>query len=310
MVPIFKYISKIRSLFNFGFDYFEYSFIEEKLFHHYNPQKKHRVIRNILDKNFSKLIKEYKSYSISSAEGIAYINKDLPIWVFWQQGIDKMPPIVRASYESILKHSSGHKVILLSMDNIKQYVNIPDWVYAKLKNNKISSALFSDILRNSLLYQHGGIWMDATIFLTSDFDLSEYKVFSIHHKQSETTYVSMSRWTSFFLAGIPNNPFNGFIRAFLLEYVKRYDRLIDYHLIDYTIDCGYRNFDWFRDLVESFPLSNPDIYYFQRHINEVVNNKAFDRIIESTYIHKLDRRVKAPENTDALYYKLLGIKQE
>lgn len=31
------------------------------------------------------------------------------------------------------------------------------------------SAHFSDIVRENLLYKYGGIWMDATIYMTSPF---------------------------------------------------------------------------------------------------------------------------------------------
>lgn len=217
-----------------------------------------------------------------------------------------MPEIVRACYDSVKRHSSGHPVILLTMDNIKDHVEIPDSIYRKLLKGEISSAFFSDILRNTIIYQKGGIWMDATIYLTSDIDLSRYHVFSIHREKTGTTNVSQSRWTSFFMAGVKGNYFNKFISEYLISYVDRFDCLIDYHLIDYTIDCGYRNFGWFRSIVDSFPLSNPDIYYFQQNIDKSIEPEKLAKITCRTGINKLDRRVVCPTDNNALYYKLVN----
>ncbi|SFC61682.1 Capsular polysaccharide synthesis protein [Butyrivibrio sp. YAB3001] len=57
------------------------------------------------------------------------------IWVCWWQGLDQAPPIVKACIESIKKNSGKHQVIVLTDENYKKYVQLPEWVEKKRRNN-------------------------------------------------------------------------------------------------------------------------------------------------------------------------------
>ena len=80
-----------------------------------------------------------------------------------------MPPVVRSCYKSVLKNAEKHPVILITENNITEYVDIPQYIYEKIREKKMTLTHFSDILRENLLYKHGGIWMDATIYMTAPF---------------------------------------------------------------------------------------------------------------------------------------------
>ena len=60
-------------------------------------------------------------------------------------------------------------MILLDENNLKEYVQIDEMVYQKKNKGIIGMALFSDIIRLSLLSAYGGIWCDATLFLIRTF---------------------------------------------------------------------------------------------------------------------------------------------
>lgn len=92
------------------------------------------------------------------------------IWQYWGQGIDeKTPEIVKVCLKSVEKFKNDYTVIFLTDENISQYIDLPDFVYDKLKNNKeFTYTFFSDLLRIALLNAYGGIWLDATIFLTGN----------------------------------------------------------------------------------------------------------------------------------------------
>ena len=66
-----------------------------------------------------------------------------------------------------------YRVIILTDDNYKQYVDIPEWVEEKKKKGVISRTHYSDILRLSLLARHGGMWIDSTFYCTDNV-LDEY----------------------------------------------------------------------------------------------------------------------------------------
>lgn len=82
------------------------------------------------------------------------------IWVCWLQGMEQAPELVQTCF-SRLCAVEKHRVI----DNMLQYADIPSSVLTKWKAGSIPNPNFSDILRTVLLYQHGGLWIDATMLL-------------------------------------------------------------------------------------------------------------------------------------------------
>ena len=55
--------------------------------------------------------------------------KNNTIWIFWWQGEDKMPYIVKTCYESVLKYAPKEcEVVLLTKDNIQDYWDIPNHI--------------------------------------------------------------------------------------------------------------------------------------------------------------------------------------
>lgn len=220
------------------------------------------------------------------------------VWIFWAQGEENMPDIVRNCYKSIKKNAGeSNEVILLDMESIKQYVVIPDIVYEKLYKNKMSLTHFSDILRFSLLKDYGGWWIDATIFLTQELPCFE-SLFTIKNKYNESC-VSRFMWSSF-LWYIPcHHPFPRFVLNGLIRYWKNNDYIVDYLLLDYIIKYYYDHNTLFRREIESLPETNPDVYFFQTERaydtfdilewNEIMKNTCFFKTTYKKKIRKFSR---------------------
>lgn len=85
-----------------------------------------------------------------------------PIWMFWAQGLDEAPPIVRRSVDSIKSFANGRDVIVLDHRSAGDYLGRVPSAYKGL-NHYTSWAHFSDALRLALIAEHGGTWFDATI---------------------------------------------------------------------------------------------------------------------------------------------------
>ena len=98
------------------------------------------------------------------------LGTDKIIWQYWGQGIDdSTPKIVQMCFESVDKYKGEYKQIILTNETIKDYVDIPEFVYEKLENNQeFTMTFFSDLLRVYLLSAYGGIWIDATVLLTDN----------------------------------------------------------------------------------------------------------------------------------------------
>ena len=92
---------------------------------------------------------------------------DEPIWLFWNTGLEQAPEIVKTCYQSIKKYA-GRQVVLLTENNVQNYINMPDYLNEKLKSGVLPLAIYTDLMRVALLEHYGGTWMDATILLTDE----------------------------------------------------------------------------------------------------------------------------------------------
>jgi hypothetical protein len=79
------------------------------------------------------------------------------IWMLWFQGEEGMPWLVRRCYESWVECNPSWEVILLSDENLHQYVDLD---YSSL--SYLGKATVADLIRLELLAKYGGAWVDAT----------------------------------------------------------------------------------------------------------------------------------------------------
>lgn len=88
------------------------------------------------------------------------------IWQFWAQGKEDMPDIVRVCINSVKRNNPHRQVILLTNENLNEYVQLPGFICKKYAEGKVSVQHFSDIIRTCLLFKYGGTWVDATIYMS------------------------------------------------------------------------------------------------------------------------------------------------
>ena len=169
-----------------------------------------------------------KEYIVSKDYVNKYPNR---IWVFWNSGFEKAPEIVKVCLNSIKKHSTGRIVETLDEDNLNQYLKLPDYILKKYKNGKISHQHFSDIVRSVLLRDYGGVWIDATTYLSSDIPqyIFDAEFFAPICYEFDPKQYSEFRGHSiidnhFFSVKFPNNRFFQCMSNFLFEYWKNMDR--------------------------------------------------------------------------------------
>ena len=86
------------------------------------------------------------------------------IWQYWAQGYDQVPEVVRQCLDSVDRWAADYTIIRLSDANVSEYLDIPAFV--QQKRAVFSVAHFADLLRLMLLKAYGGVWLDATVFLS------------------------------------------------------------------------------------------------------------------------------------------------
>ena len=132
-----------------------------------NREKRRLVRSNIISNVIPRDFKRYLPAAASIPERkVVKDDKNEKIWTIWFQGEDSAPKLVKACFRSVRRHCK-QELIVLDEKNIFDYITLPQEIVKKYKDGKIKHAHFADICRVELLYEHGGIWLDATAFVTA-----------------------------------------------------------------------------------------------------------------------------------------------
>ena len=209
------------------------------------------------------------------------------IWVCWWQGEENMPEVVKVCYRSIKKLSGKHPVVLITEDNLKDYVQLPQFIMDKYAAGIISRTHFSDILRFYLLKEYGGIWMDITNFLTAEIDsfVPADSTFYSYKHITEYNNVSQGLWTSYFNASGKGNIIPSYLYESLVSYWNKTDKLEDYLLLDFIFKLGYDNIPAMKKIIDSIPLK--EIGTMRKIMNRKWNGEEWKRYFIQAPFQKL-----------------------
>lgn len=215
--------------------------------------------------------------------------KDAPIWFFWLQGEEYLPLVPKLCLQSIRKHANGHEVIVLTADNYKEYVSIPDILIEMYRSGRLKAAHFADILRVNLLAQQGGLWLDATMLVTQDLpqEIFEMPFFSVKI-ENQGYFVSQCRWAVFCLGAAKGNPLFVQLASLFEQYLTTTDLFVDYFMFDNFIDMLYRRYPIIREQIDVLPLNNPRVHDMAPLLCSHVSDKELEEMTRHTYLFKLN----------------------
>ena len=294
IIAIRLYLVSLFKINNKKYEYFKY---------------KHNVILIYLKKKLKKTISKYKN----KRNNIVSFNEKYPIWVFWWEGKENLPVICNTCYETIKYFSDGHKINFITKDNYKDFVNIPDYFIKKVEKKRYSLTFFSDVLRMCLLYEHGGLWLDLTVLLTKQLqplpEICSHLGFWVPKDNGDIIQtcfgaknwiIREGRWLSFCIYTSKNNLLPEYARELFFEYTRKFNKLIDYFLVDYIISIAYDTNIDIRVMIDSVPDNNPKIHEIlhRLNMNYEYNKKLFDEITEKNNFHKLNWKENFYENTE------------
>ena len=237
------------------------------------------------------------------------------IWTMWQQGEAQMPETVKASMKTIKDFAKRNscEFYLLTDENLADFINIPTDITEKYKKKELSAAHYSDIVRFSLLYQYGGIWMDATLFVSSyaTAEMFEGVFFSLYHPPLDTNKMERTicdyKWSGFFLAGQKGKPYFKHIRDLYLYYVRKYPVFIHYLMMDYFILSEYESNHEFKELVDRLPILAPAerVWFLRDHAHDLFDEKEWEEVLKTTPILKTTYKNKKEEVVPGSYLEQL-----
>lgn len=294
-----KFLSEIK---NFGPVFVFRSHVMTRV--HRGNRYRQKLILSYLTDKYSGIVQPACSNSIKP------MGDNFPVWVCWLQGESQMPPVVKKCYGEMKKFWGEERVKLITEDNIPSYITLPSHILERFERNRFTRTHYSDILRVCFLSEYGGLWMDSTILMTGSISLSDSDFFSIKGEKQDDAYVSDYKWTGYCLGGCAHNPLFDSLKDLLVAYWRDHDRLIDYFILDYFIRLVYDVNPEIKHLIDSTPESNPDVAFFQQHINDPFCEADFKKVCATTSLHKLSwkglPREFTPDGELTYYGYILG----
>lgn len=270
-----------------------------------------------LDKYFAKkynhIIDKYRNAAISGE-----VITEAKIWVFWGQGETQMPPLVKACYRQLTHYNEN--VILVTLENINNFIELPHIIYEKANMGNISWAHFSDIVRNTLLAKYGGLWLDATVWVSGAIPferLSQVDIFSANGKIAHTSR-STCFWTSFeynwstwcMWSKSAENRLFAFVSEMLISIAEHEKQWPDYVIQDYLIYYAYKNIPGIANMLEeskTIPCNNRN--KLATIMNERYNENKYQELIKDNFIFKLSFRANwqttTKDGTETFYGRIL-----
>lgn len=225
--------------------------------------------------------------------------KNRNIWVCWWQGEQSMPNFCKMCYDNLKKNTpSEYKIYLITRENYKQYTDIPEYIVNKMEQGLITITQFSDILRQNLLLLNGGLWLDASIWVTPNY-ISKIDTtlpfWSIKLKKIDDSNVwgqliSKCKWGGFILYGVPDDVVFKFVYGAMCKYYYEHDSTIDYFIQNMLIRIAYDNVPVIQTRIDEIQVSNENLYKLYREMDAPYEEKKWNYYCEDTGIFKLTQK--------------------
>ena len=200
------------------------------------------------------------------------------------------------------RNAGGHEVIVITDENLSDYAHIPDWVLEKVRAGIMSRTNLSDLLRLSLLAEHGGMWLDATFFCAGS--LGEYMdlpIWSIKRPDYLHASVACGMFAGYSLA-CKEGQRHPFVvaRDFFLEYWRNSDRLIDYLLVDYLIVLAQRHDPSVAAAFASIEPNNPRCDDLISLLDKPFEQMEWSSLKGATRLFKLSWKQEFPSQSNGI----------
>lgn len=229
------------------------------------------------------------------------------IWVCWFQGMGNAPELVKKCYQSVIENNPDKEVVVLTTDNINDYVTFPDYIMDKWKSGIIIHTHMTDLLRLELLIKHGGLWLDATVLCTGqapDYFFNSELFFYQCLKPGRDGHASyISSWL---MEAKTNNKVLMVTRDLCYEYWKKNESMWDYFLLHDFMSIVLEKYedDWKRII----PRDNATPHILLLRLFEQYDEEIWNAIKSQAQFHKLsykfsDEKVKI---VNTYYQNIIG----
>jgi len=228
-------------------------------------------------------------------------------WQYWHQGLNEnTSKMVVECLNSVKKHCGDYEIIFLTDKTVSDYIELPSFVFEKFGKNGFSFAKLSDLVRLYLLSAYGGVWLDATIYLTKEIDEQMLKedFFAFQrsgipppdaeiYRKFDPLYFSwnpefQARLLNAFMITKPGNKIVADLLTILLEYWKKEKKAGHYFLFQILFNRMMLNDEW--NKLNCKIIGDTDCHKLQVVSLDKFDQCVFDEIKAKSNIHKLTYR--------------------
>lgn len=278
---------------------------------HKNPQKYRELeVRKFL---FDKLLPEINIPEFNDKKNIVMpqISKKTPVWIFWAQGFDGAPIFVRENLKHTKKIlSSDYVVHALDLNDVLKLVNVPNYVLDKYYSGKIKQAFFSDVIRFYLLDKFGGLWLDATVYLTQNeipndirtadhfiFQDSRFSIDDTSNAKNVLTYIPGSSWLIYSRCG---DYWVSSVYEALNYYLANFNTISYYYTAHLIMGMFFEiHPKWYKEMPK---YDNQAPHMVQNLMSKPFDANLMDKALDSSFAHKLSyKQVYYSENDKKLF---------
>ena len=222
------------------------------------------------------------------------------IWVCWLQGMDKAPEVVKKCFASLQRNCADFEIRVITFENIKQYANLPDYIWKKYQEKKISNTEFSDLLRLALLSENGGYWIDSTVFLTDRIpeEILTSEFFAYHAR----IHLKNNNW---FLKASAGDLIISNMKNLMFEYWKHENRLMNYFLYHLFFDLMMEKNAVLAAKWNKAPLLYDDCYDLEYNFFTPYSETLWQEIKAKNSIHKLSYKYKKDKSLSGTFLEKL-----
>jgi hypothetical protein len=221
------------------------------------------------------------------------------VFVYWGQGANQATPLVQSCIRQMGTVFGAKNLVVLDDSNLGEYLDVPELVTQRTAGYR---AHYSDILRAGLLAKHGGIWLDATVWVARDVRDEILKrmepsgFFSFRY--------SNSRLASWLLSCEKGNYVVTMLYETLIDYWNENQKLLGYFMFHDVFTCLYFSDPRFKFEVDSMifeDANEPHILQRELLFTEF-DPIRFEDLLEHHPIQKLTHKLGKRELTQSSTY--------
>ena len=225
-----------------------------------------------------------------------YSNK---VWWCWLQGEENAPELCKACLESLRKNLKDREIIVITENNLWDYVDFPDFIKEKYEKGIITRTHFSDLLRLELLTRHGGTWIDSSVYCTGDGkEIFDVPLFMYENWKRGDVSVVTSSWL---ISSEIGNPILCATRDLLYKYWREYDFMLHYFIFHIFFKIATEKYE--QDWDEVYRFSNLPPHVLQFELFEKYSEKRKKQIERMSDFHKLSQKIPVPDDIEDSFYK-------